>query len=100
MYTDFSQQPQETPEERYNSLVEDLVTNKGFSKRKAKRYLDAYAKREHARIIKEGKVRQEKLRQEGKLVDTTQDKLKLAKEFEEQLKEIKTEEYQAKTSEF
>jgi len=78
---------EETPQERYNALVDQFVLTKGWSKRKARRYLDAFAKRENARIIKEGKARQEKLRKEGKLIDTQEDRFKMEEEFKDQLKE-------------
>jgi len=98
------QMQEETPEARYNALVDQFVQTKGWSRRKARRYLDAYAKREHARIIKEGKARQEKLRKEGKLIDTSQDRLQMESEFQEQLKEagIKLEDssYKPPTSDF
>jgi len=84
---DENQAPQESPEERYNNLVNQFVMEKGWTKRKARRYLDAFAKREHARIIKEGKARQAKLKAEGKLVDTSADTALLETEFQEQLKE-------------
>jgi len=89
---------EETPEQRYNALVEQFVLNKGWSRRKARRYLDAFAKRENARIIKEGKARQDKLRAEGKLIDTSEDRARLEAEFQAQL-EAK-EGYKAKTTEF
>jgi hypothetical protein len=82
-----TQNPEETPQERYERMVNDLVLVHGFSKRKARRYLDAFAKRESARIIREGRARQEKLRKEGKLIDTEELSKQLDNEFQEELKE-------------
>jgi len=89
---------EETPEQRYNALVDQFVLNKGWSRRKARRYLDAFAKRENARIIREGKARQEKLRAEGKLIDTSEERERLEAEFQAQLKA--KEGYKPKTSDF
>ena len=80
-------QPQnDTPESNYNRILEDLILNKGFTPRRARRYLEAYAKRKNAEFIKAGKARQAKLKAEGKLIDTSGVADELDKELQDELK--------------
>lgn len=88
---------QETPEDRFNKLVDQLVLENGWSKRKARRYLEAYAKKENERLIKEGKARQEKLKAEGKLIDVSEEREQLEFDFQT---ELAKQNYQAPTNEF
>lgn len=91
------QMNQETPEDRFNKLVDQLVIENGWSKRKARRYLEAYAKKENERLIKEGKARQEKLKAEGKLIDVSEEREQLEFDFQT---ELAKQNYQASTNEF
>lgn len=95
---------EETPENRYNALVDQFVLEKGWSKRKARRYLDAYAKRENERIIKEGKARQARMKAAGELIDTSEESEKIEKEFQAELKaagiELENPTYKAPTTDF
>lgn len=48
---------EESLEERYNKMVNDLVSNNGFSPRKARRYLDSMAKRNMKKFMKQSNTR-------------------------------------------
>lgn len=85
-------------EEAYQNQLDELIA-RGYSRRKARRYLDAAIRRRVRKIVKAGKKRQEKLRKEGKLVDTSDINQELQQEFED-LSSVKTEEYQKPTEEF
>jgi len=64
------QSAQDSPESRFNELLEKMVAE-GWPRRKAKRYLTAEADRRLKKFIAEGRKRQDKLREEGKLIDTS-----------------------------
>ena len=96
-------------EDRYKQMVWDLVENHGFSPRKARRYLESQARRATKKIIRQGRVRQEQLRREGKIVDTSDITAQLDQELAEELakdagemtENVEVEEtYKAPTSEF
>jgi len=78
------QSAEESPEGRFNELLEELVA-KGWPRRKAKRYLMAEADRRVKKFHAEGRKRQEKLRREGKLIDTSDIAKVLDEQFEADL---------------
>ena len=53
MSTEMNDMSEESLEERYNKMVNDLVSNNGFSPRKARRYLDSMAKRNMKKFMKQ-----------------------------------------------
>lgn len=58
-------------EERFQSMVMNLVLNHGMSKGRAYKYLNKKMERATKKIISKGKKRQDQLRKEGKLIDTS-----------------------------
>jgi len=72
-------------QERFDNMVQDLIVTRRWSKRKATRYLESKARQANKKFLKEGRKRQQKLREEGKLVDTADLSAKLDAEFEQEL---------------
>lgn len=73
--------------ERFDQMVQDLMFSKGWTKRKATRYLEKKARIANKKFIKEGAKRRAKMEREGTLVDTADLAEKLDAEFEKDLAE-------------
>lgn len=92
--------------EKFEEKVQELMIARGFSRNKAVRVLEKKCQKELDKLIKRGRKRQEQLRKEGKLVDTSDLREELDRELEEQLKaqeivlDIETHNYEPPTRDF
>lgn len=76
---------EQTPEERYDNMVAQVMADQHCSRRQARRYVDKLARKAHEDFMREAKARRAKLEAEGKLIDTSDLKDQLEAEFEAEL---------------
>ena len=71
--------------ERFDQMVKDLQFSKGWTKRRATRYLEKKARIANKKFIKEGAKRRAQMEKDGTLIDTADLAEKLDAEFEKEL---------------